>query len=254
MTDDLRGSVLATRLRALPWAVTELGRFVRARLRGEPPVQEQALAWARAHAQPGDPASILAALDRFAAEQRFLMNVGEKAPMLEDVVRGFGPSARIVELGSFVGYSAIAMARHLGPDGRLISIDVSPVASRVSRQMAELAGVGDRTEFLCGRSGGVLDTLHEPFDVVFLDHWKGLYLEDARRILERGLASEHAVFIADNVGPLFGDNPYVPWMQARTDFDSSYVRGHVEYRPEIEDGVLVSRRRPHAATPTDGTA
>jgi catechol O-methyltransferase len=247
MTDDPRGSVLATRLRAVPWAMTELVRFVTARLQGAPPVQEAALAWAREHAQPGEPASVLAALDRFAQEHRFLMNVGEKAPLLEEVVRGVGPSARILELGSFVGYSAVVMARHLGPGGRLVSIDVSPVASRVSRQMAELAGVGDRTEFLCGKSGEVLATLREPFDVVFLDHWKGLYLDDARLILERGLAADGAVFVADNVGPLFGDNPYVPWMRARDDFESTYVRGHVEYRPEIEDGVLVSRRRPRVA-------
>lgn len=247
MTDDPRGGVLATRLRALPWALTELGRFVRARILRDPPIHDLALAWAREHARAGDPASVLAALDRFAAEQRFLMNVGEKAPLLEDVVRGFGPSARIVELGSFVGYSAIVMARNLGPDGRLVSIDVSPTATRVAREMAQLAGVGDRTEFLCGKSGEILATLREPFDVVFLDHWKGLYLDDARLILERGLATDGAVFIADNVGPLFGDNPYVPWMRARDDFESTYVRGHVEYRPEIEDGVLVSRRRPRAA-------
>ena len=45
--------------------------------------------------------------------------------------------------------------------------------------------------------------------------------------------------LADNVGPLFGENPYVPWMQARADFESTYVPGHVEYET-IEDAVLVS--------------
>jgi hypothetical protein len=49
-----------------------------------------------------------------------------------------------------------------------------------------------------------------------------------------------AVLIADNVGPMFGENPYLPWMQAHPEFDSHYVRGHVEYKT-IEDGALVSR-------------
>ena len=48
------------------------------------------------------------------------------------------------------------------------------------------------------------------------------------------------MIIADNVGPLFGENPYVPWMQARDDFESRYVESHIEYQ-DIEDGVLVSR-------------
>ena len=245
MTDVSRGSVLATRIRALPWALREGARFLRARVLREPPIQESALAFARQHARAGDPASVLATLDRFAAERRFLMNVGDvKGPLLEGLVREIGPAARILELGSFVGYSAILMARHLGPDGRLTSVDVSPVATRVARQMAELAGVADRTEFLCGKSTATIATLSRPFDLVFLDHWKGLYLDDARLLIERGLLRPRAVVVADNVGPLFGDNPYVPWMQARSDFASTYVRGHVEYRPEIEDGVLISRRRP----------
>lgn len=235
------GSVFSTRLRAIPWALREAGRFLRARLRGEPPIHDAALAWVGEHAVAGDPASVLAALDRFAIERRFLMNVGdEKGPMLERLVREKGPAARVLELGSFVGYSAILLARHLSPAGRVVSVDSSERSTRVARAMAAFAGVGDRVEFVCGRSGDVLRTLAEPFDIVFIDHWKGLYLEDARAILERGLLRPGAIVVADNVGPMFGENPYVPWMRARADFASEYVRAHVEYE-DIEDGVLVSR-------------
>ncbi len=233
--------VWTTRLKALPWAVGEAGRTLLARIRREPERRQAALDFARATATSGEPESVLRALDRFAREQRFLMNVGdEKGPLLDDTVRSAGPEARVLELGSFVGYSAILMARHLGPEGRLISIDVSATASRVSRQMAELAGLGDRVEFLTGKSSEVISTLSDPFDVIFLDHWKGLYRADMERLLKRGLLRPGAVALADNVGPLFGENDYVPWMQARSDFDSRMVASHLEYQ-DIEDAVLVSR-------------
>ena len=110
-------------------------------------------------------------------------------------------------------------------------------ASRVASEMAELAGVGDRVEFLTGSSTDVIDELDEAFDVVLLDHWKGLYQRDMERILERGLLRPGAMVIADNLGPVFGDNPYLPWMKERGDFDSHYVESHLEYQA-IEDGVL----------------
>ena len=242
-SDGPRASVLATRLRALPWALRSVGREVAARFRGEPPVREAALRWAREHATPGDPGSVLASLDRFAVERRFLMNVGdEKGPLLDRIVRAIGPGARILELGTFVGYSAVLLSRHLGASGRLVSVDVDPESARVGREMAELAGTADRCRFLHGKSTEVIAGLEGPFDLVFLDHWKGLYLADAQAILERGLLAPGGTIVADNVGPLFGENAYVPWMRARPDFESEYVAGHVEYET-IEDGVLVSRHR-----------
>jgi len=232
---------LATAKAALPFALSEAFRWLRAVLLREPERREAALSHARANATPGDPAAVLAALDDFARNQRFLMNVGnEKAPLLEQAVRKAGPAARVLELGTFVGYSAILFARNLGSEGRLVSVDVSPTSSRVAAEMAALAGLGDRIEFRTGKSTDVIDRLEEPFDVVLLDHWKGLYQQDMQRILERQLLRPGAVVIADNLGPMFGDNPYLPWMQARADFESDYVESHVEYQT-IEDGVLVSR-------------
>jgi catechol O-methyltransferase len=238
----MSAKVWTTRMKALPWGLKELWRTLLAKLRGEPNVRQGALEFAREHATPDDPASVLRTLDRFARERRFLMNVGdEKGPMLEEIVRAVGAGARVLELGSFVGYSAILMARHLGSEGRLVSIDVNELSSRVAREMAELAGVADRTEFLTGKSSERIAELAEPFDVVFLDHWKPLYRGDMERILARELLRPNAVVIADNVGPLFGDNEYVAWMQSRSDFASEYVESHIEYQ-DIEDGVLVSRR------------
>ncbi len=237
------GSVWKARVQALPFALRELGRYVRATIRREPDRRQAALAFARRVARPGDPTSVLAALDRFAREDRFLMNVGpEKGVLLEQELQKIGSRARVLELGSFVGYSAILMARCLSDEGRIVSIDVSPESSEVSRAMATLAGLEQRIEFLTGPANERLDSLEGHFDLVFLDHWKDLYKPDTEKILARGLLDGGGVIVADNLGPMFGENPYLAWMQARSDFESRYVDGHVEYQT-IEDGALVSRFR-----------
>ena len=251
MSDDAnrpRSGVLATRISAIPWALREGGRTALAWLRREPPVRDAALAWVRSRATPGDPASVLAALDRFAVEKRFLMNVGdEKGPLLEGLVRGIGPAARILELGTFVGYSAVLMARHLGGGGRLVSIDVNESSVRVGREIAGFAGVGDRCDFVHGPSTATIAARDEAFDLVFLDHWKGLYLQDARLVLERGLLRPGGVIVADNVGPMFGANAYVPWMRA--------LRLRERVRVEPPRVPVYRGRRPRlAASRRDGLA
>jgi len=240
------GSVWKARVQALPFALKEGYRYLRAKVRREPDRREAALEFARRVAKAGDPDSVLAALDRFAREDRFLMNVGpEKGLLLVEELGKIGPHARVLELGSFVGYSAILMARQLVDSGRIVSIDVSPEASAVSRAMATLAGLEERIEFLTGSAMEVLDTLEGTFDLVFIDHWKDLYKADTEKILSRGLLAPGSIIVADNLGPMFGENPYLAWMQARPDFESRYVDGHVEYQ-RIEDGALVSRYRGRA--------
>ena len=89
--------VMKTRISAIPWALKTGVQIALAWLRREPGVHEAALAFAREHANSGDPASVLAALDRFARERRFLMNVGdEKGPLLESLIRKAGPQARVL--------------------------------------------------------------------------------------------------------------------------------------------------------------
>ena len=60
--------------------------------------------------------------------------------------------ARVLELGAYCGYSAIMIADQLGSEGRLVSIEVDPVAARVSRANVGYAGHAAKG----GDPGGVL--------------------------------------------------------------------------------------------------
>jgi catechol O-methyltransferase len=214
---------------------------VLAALRREGPRSEDALRFARAHATAGDPDSVLASLDRYARERRFLMNVGdEKGALLDAEVAALVPGARVLELGCFCGYSAIRMARLLGDGGRVVSLELDPRSVRVARAMCELAGLAERVEVVEGSAAARIPSLRGSFDLVFIDHWKGLYLDDLQRIEAASLLRPGSVVVADNVGPLFGADAYLAYVRGCGRYDSRYVRSHLEYHDALEDGVEIS--------------
>jgi len=228
---------------ALPlsrFALQEAGRFLWDRLRGAPPRVEQALAFARANAQAGDPASVLAALDRFGRERSFLMNVGDrKGEILDAEVLRLRP-ARALEIGAYCGYSAVRIARLLREwGGRLVSLEASAENARVARATVELAGLAEHVEVRNAKAEEAIPSLGAPFDLVFLDHWKDLYLPDLLRIEKHGLLRPGSVVVADNVG-LFDASAYFRHVRGSGRYDSRNVPSTVEYRDALPDAVEIS--------------
>ena len=224
----------------LRFALAEACRFLWDRLRFAPPRVEQALAFARAHARAGDPESVLAALDRFGRERSFLMNVGDrKGEILDAEVRSKRP-ARALEIGAFCGYSAVRIARLLREwDGRLVSIEASAENARVAGAMVELAGLSDFVEFRQAKAEQAIPSLGAPFDLVFIDHWKQLYLPDLLRLEQHALLRPGSVVVADNVG-LFDASAYFAHVRDSGRYDSRNVASTVEYRDELPDAVEIS--------------
>ena len=82
-----------------------------------------------------------------------------------------------LEVGTFTGYSAICIARGLGPGGRLLCCELSEEYAEVASRNFEAAGVADRIEI---RIGPAIDTLRalpesEAFDITFIDADKASY-------------------------------------------------------------------------------
>ena len=239
----MRLPIRLDRANALPFlafGLREVSRLAWDRLRGAPPRVERALAFAREHARPGDPDSVLAALDRFAREQVFLMNVGDrKGAILDAELRRHRP-ARALEIGAFCGYSAVRMARLLREwGGRLVSVEANPRAAAVVREMVALAGLGAQVEVVQGKAAEVIPTLSGPFDLVFLDHWKDLYLPDLQRLERHGRLRPGSVVVADNVG-LFDVSPYLDYVRSSGRYDSTGHASTVEYMDALPDAVEVS--------------
>jgi caffeoyl-CoA O-methyltransferase len=102
----------------------------------------------------------------------------------------------VLEIGTFTGWSSIAMASALPVGGRLVSCDVNAETTAVARRYAEEAGVADRIDY---RLGPALDSLAEldgPFDLVFIDADKPGYVDYYEAVLPK--LADDGVILADN--------------------------------------------------------
>jgi hypothetical protein len=73
----------------------------------------------------------------------------EKGQLLDQVLSDLRPRVAL-EIGTFLGYSAVRTARQLAPNGLLICIEANPDNAAVARQVVDHAGVGDRVVILGG--------------------------------------------------------------------------------------------------------
>ena len=92
-----------------------------------------------------------------------------------------------VEVGTFTGYSALAVAKALQPGGRLVCCDISERWTAIARHYWELAGVTDRIDL---RIGPALDTLRSlppdpAIDMAFIDAAKTEYIDYYEELLAR---------------------------------------------------------------------
>jgi caffeoyl-CoA O-methyltransferase len=104
---------------------------------------------------------------------------------------------RVLEIGTFTGYSSISMALNLPPGGRIISLDVNEETTAVARGYAEEAGVADRIEYRVGPALDELDRLDGPWDLVFIDADKESYVDYYENVLPK--LSDRGFIVADNV-------------------------------------------------------
>jgi caffeoyl-CoA O-methyltransferase len=104
---------------------------------------------------------------------------------------------RVLEIGTFTGYSSISMALNLPEDGRITSLDVNEETTAVARRYAEEARVADRIDYRVGPALDALEALDGPFDLVFIDADKENYINYYEAILPK--LAERGFIVADNV-------------------------------------------------------
>jgi len=139
--------------------------------------------------------------ERLAAETREKssipeMMVGEvEGRFLEFLVRSTR-ARRVLELGTFTGYSSLSMARGLPEGGRVISCDVNAETTAIARRYAEEAGLADRIEYRIGPGLETLAELEGPFDLIFIDADKENYLNYYEAVLPK--LADDGLILADN--------------------------------------------------------
>jgi caffeoyl-CoA O-methyltransferase len=104
---------------------------------------------------------------------------------------------RIVEVGTFGGYSSLSMAEALPEDGTLITLDIDPVAAAFARRFYAESPHGDKITLMEGDALTSLKSLSGPFDMAFIDADKENYLNYYETILP--MIRPGGMIIADNV-------------------------------------------------------
>jgi len=122
----------------------------------------------------------------------------EQGAFLTLIARLIG-AREAVEVGTFTGYSSLAIARGLAPGGRLLCCDVSPEWTALARRAWERAGVADRIELRIAPAAETLRALPETprFDLAFIDADKVNYATYYEEILMR--TRQGGLICVDNV-------------------------------------------------------
>lgn len=82
---------------------------------------------------------------------------------------------RILEIGTYMGYSALCMAEGLSEDGKLITLDVNEETNQIAKEFWAKTEYKDRIEAMLGEAHEIIPKLEETFDLVFIDADKANY-------------------------------------------------------------------------------
>ncbi len=155
---------------------------------------------------------------------------------------------RILEIGTYTGYSAICLAEGLQEGGMLHTIDKNAALAATVRSYFEQAGIAHQVKYHIGQAADVIPQLEEVFDLVFIDADKKNYTHYYDLVFDH--VRPGGFIIADNV--LWGGKvltatgqPTDKKTQAIIDFNT---RVHRDPRVEnvlfpIRDGLMVLRKR-----------
>jgi predicted O-methyltransferase YrrM len=179
------------------------------------------------------------------------MQIGpEQGQLMALLVRLLG-ARRCLEIGTFTGYSALAVALALPPDGRILCCDVNAEYTAIARRYWEAAGIASKIELRLAPARETLDRLlaeggGDAFDFAFIDADKenyDAYYEAALKLVRPG-----GLVMIDNV--LWGGAVAEP---ARDDAETAALKAlnrklHRDERVDLSmlplgDGVTLARRR-----------
>ncbi len=160
-------------------------------------------------------------------------------------------ATRVLEIGMFTGYSALAMAEALPDGGEVVACEVDSFVAGVAAECFAESPVGDRITIEVGPASETLTRLSEQgreFDLVFVDADKTGYLDYFHRLLDTGLLAPNGIVAVDNT--LMQGAPYAEAADRTANGNAiADFNGAVADDPRVEqvllplrDGVTLIRR------------
>jgi predicted O-methyltransferase YrrM len=211
----------------------------------DPLINPEAMAYAEAHTT-APPPHLAAVDDTTRAEFRaWGMMVGRQEGRFLELLVFATQATAVLEIGTFTGYSAIAMAAGLPQDGSIISLEVDPHHATTARGNIAAAGFESQVSVIEGPALGSLADLTGPYDLIFIDADKVGYDAYFEAVLP--MLAPHGLIVADNTlqggGVLDGADDYNESSAAIRAFNDKLVDDPrvVCVLTTIRDGVTLIR-------------
>jgi caffeoyl-CoA O-methyltransferase len=115
---------------------------------------------------------------------------------LELLVKMLNPKT-ILEIGTYTGYSGICLARGLGKNGKLITLDINDELEKMVRGFFEKSGLSSKIDYRLGNALDIIPKIEGNFDMVFIDADKANYIKYYELVVER--VNPGGIILADNV-------------------------------------------------------
>ncbi|XP_054748437.2 catechol O-methyltransferase A-like [Lytechinus pictus] len=207
------------------------------------PLPDRLYQYITEHAQRGNPDSAMSAFDRFNNERQWTWCLGPaKAKIIGHIIKERQPLA-CLELGTFVGYSAINAARNLPKGARYICVEPNEQYAKVCRKIVEFTGLDDTIHIMEGYSHDVIKQLgaqpqKAEFDFFFFDHQKSVYKSDLLLMEKENLIRPGNVVIADNV-ITSGAPDYLEYVRSSPKYRSEFIESPLQ-NTALMDGLEIS--------------
>ena len=151
---------------------------------------------------------------------------------------------RVLEIGMFTGYSALAMAEALPENGQLITCDVNPETTEIARRYFAESAHGHKIEIKLGPAMETLKVLNGSFDLCFIDADKESYNGYYDRAVD--LVRQGGLIVLDNM--LRGGRVLSPREQDSRTVAALNDRIQKDKRVEnvllpVRDGIMLAYRR-----------
>lgn len=179
----------------------------------------------------------------------------EKAVMLSGHLQGAFLSMfskaikprRILEIGTYTGYSALCLAKGLTDDGQLYTIDVNEELQEIAERHFTASGMADKIRYLIGNAHEIVPTLAGSFDLVFIDADKPGYAAYFDAVIDKVVPG--GFILADNV--LFEGDVLLPEQQMSKNARAMHQfneKVRMDARVEhmllpLRDGIMMIRKK-----------
>jgi caffeoyl-CoA O-methyltransferase len=203
-------------------------------------------AYVEAHTTPPTPVlADLADETRATLRSPMMLTGTVEGRFLEFLVFASG-ARRVLELGTYSGYSSISMAAALPEGGHIDTCEVEPQHAEVARRYIERAGYADRITVHLGPALETIEGLEGDFDLIFIDADKENYKNYYDALLSR--LSERGIMAVDNTlwsGRVVNPDDDSEMTRAIVDFNE-HVRADARVTSvilSVRDGITLIRRR-----------